>query len=79
MLQDHTDEVWHIAFSHGGTMLASASRDNSAIIYSIDPLRRHVSRLHSLQARSAAAKGWTTLLQGAGRACPTFVQLELEG
>eukprot|EP00891_Asterochloris_glomerata_P001993 jgi/Astpho2/1993/Aster-00501 len=41
VLQDHTDEVWHIAFSHGGTMLASASRDNSAIIYSIDSLRRH--------------------------------------
>lgn len=32
-LHDHTDEVWYIDFSHDGSMLASASSDNSIIIY----------------------------------------------
>ena len=32
-LHDHSDEVWYVDFSHDGTMLASASSDNSVIIY----------------------------------------------
>lgn len=32
-LNDHTDEVWYIAFSPDGSMLASASSDNSIIVY----------------------------------------------
>lgn len=32
-LHHHTDEVWYIEFSHDGTMLATASNDNSIIIY----------------------------------------------
>lgn len=32
-LSDHTDEVWYVDFSHDGTMLASASSDNSIIVY----------------------------------------------
>jgi len=32
-LRDHSDEVWYIDFSHDGSMLASASSDNSIIIY----------------------------------------------
>ena len=36
-LHDHTDEVWYIDFSHDGTKLASASSDNSIVIY--DTLR----------------------------------------
>lgn len=32
-LSDHSDEVWYIDFSHNGTMLATASSDNSIIIY----------------------------------------------
>jgi WD40 repeat protein len=32
-LQDHNDEVWHVEFSHDGSMLASASKDNTVMIY----------------------------------------------
>lgn len=32
-LKDHSDEVWYIEFSHDGTMLATASSDNTVNIY----------------------------------------------
>ncbi|KAH0288773.1 WD domain-containing protein [Aureobasidium namibiae CBS 147.97] len=32
-LQHHRDEVWHLEFSHDGSMLATASKDNTVIIY----------------------------------------------
>lgn len=32
-LHDHTDEVWYIEFSHDGSMLATAGKDNTVIIY----------------------------------------------
>lgn len=32
-LREHSDEVWYIEFSHNGSMLASASSDNSIIIW----------------------------------------------
>ncbi|CAD0092021.1 unnamed protein product [Aureobasidium vineae] len=32
-LQHHGDEVWHLEFSHDGSMLATASKDNTVIIY----------------------------------------------
>jgi dipeptidyl aminopeptidase/acylaminoacyl peptidase len=31
-LQHHRDEVWHLEFSHDGSMLATASKDNTVII-----------------------------------------------
>lgn len=32
-LHHHRDEVWHLEFSHDGSMLASASKDNSVMVY----------------------------------------------
>ncbi|KAF7729776.1 hypothetical protein EC973_003855 [Apophysomyces ossiformis] len=33
ILEGHTDEVWHVAFSNNGQYLASASRDSTCIIW----------------------------------------------
>lgn len=35
MLLDHTDEVWHLQFSHDGTMLASCGKDQTAILWEV--------------------------------------------
>jgi WD40 repeat protein len=35
-LRNHTDEVWYLKFSHDGSMLASASKDGSVVIYETD-------------------------------------------
>lgn len=32
-LRNHTDEVWYLKYSHDGTKLATASKDNTIIIY----------------------------------------------
>jgi WD repeat-containing protein 26 len=32
-LNQHSDEVWYVEFSHDGSKLASASKDHSVIIY----------------------------------------------
>ncbi|KAG9303962.1 hypothetical protein G9A89_005872 [Geosiphon pyriformis] len=34
----HTDEVWHVVFSNNGKFLASASKDKTAIIWSLESL-----------------------------------------
>ncbi|KAJ9085683.1 hypothetical protein DSO57_1011604 [Entomophthora muscae] len=36
VIEDHTDEVWHIAFSNSGRFLASASKDHTAKVWSIE-------------------------------------------
>mmetsp|Transcript_20610 Transcript_20610/g.24748 ORF Transcript_20610/g.24748 Transcript_20610/m.24748 type:complete len:637 (-) Transcript_20610:656-2566(-) len=36
VLEDHTDEVWYLQFSHNGEYLASASKDNTAIIWKVN-------------------------------------------
>jgi WD40 repeat protein len=35
ILEGHTDEVWQIQWSHSGTILASASRDKTVILWRI--------------------------------------------
>lgn len=37
ILEEHTDEVWHLQFSHDGGWLASASKDGTARIWRVDP------------------------------------------
>jgi WD repeat-containing protein 26 len=34
-LDDHSGEVWHVAFSHDGTKLASCGGDKQVIIYDV--------------------------------------------
>jgi WD40 repeat protein len=36
VLLDHTDEVWHLSFSHNGRMLASCGKDQTAIIWDVE-------------------------------------------
>ncbi|GAV60005.1 WD40 domain-containing protein [Cephalotus follicularis] len=36
ILQEHTDEVWFLQFSHNGKYLASSSSDRSAIIWEVE-------------------------------------------
>jgi WD40 repeat protein len=48
ILVKHTDEVWHIQFSHNGRFLASASKDGTAIIWDIQTYQPlHVLLGHS--------------------------------
>jgi WD40 repeat protein len=35
VLNYHTNEVWHVAFSHDGSLLATAGRDCKVIIYQV--------------------------------------------
>ncbi|KAG6624068.1 WD repeat-containing protein 26 homolog [Carya illinoinensis] len=47
ILQEHTDEVWFLEFSHDGKYLASSSKDQSAIIWEVKEDGR-VSLKHKL-------------------------------
>lgn len=35
VLKDHTDEVWHVAFSPDGQCLATASQDGYVLVYQV--------------------------------------------
>ncbi|XP_059658364.1 WD repeat-containing protein 26 homolog [Cornus florida] len=47
LLQEHSDEVWFLRFSHNGKYLASSSRDQSAIIWEVN-VNGKVSLKHRL-------------------------------
>ena len=51
VLHGHEDEVWHVAFSPCGTLLASASRDGTARVYDVRGrgavALRHILRGHT--------------------------------
>ncbi|TPX33339.1 hypothetical protein SmJEL517_g03751 [Synchytrium microbalum] len=57
VLQEHSDEVWFVAFSHNGLYLASASKDNTAIIWSLEDCKP----LHILTGHkdSVSAVAWS--------------------
>ncbi|EEB06430.1 WD repeat protein [Schizosaccharomyces japonicus yFS275] len=35
IFEEHTDDVWHISYSHNGRYLVSASRDRTAVVYDV--------------------------------------------
>ncbi len=53
VLQEHGDEVWHLAFSPDGAYLASGSKDGTACLWAVSPpggsrlAHRHTLRGHS--------------------------------
>jgi len=48
LLDAHSDEVWHVQFSHNGEMLASASKDSTSMIWQIRPNGECIN-LHTLK------------------------------
>lgn len=61
VLTDHTDEVWHVAFSHNGTMLASASKDMTAIIYHVQRQEQRIVKQWVLTGHTGSIGylGWS--------------------
>jgi WD40 repeat protein len=49
VLEAHSDEVWHVQFSHAGDRLASASKDCSAAVWRLRP-GAAATLVHSLRA-----------------------------
>lgn len=53
VLTEHRDEVWHLAFSPTGAMLASASKDGCAVVYDVRG-RGAVAARHTLRKHAGA-------------------------
>jgi WD40 repeat protein len=45
ILEHHSDEVWFVQFSHDGNLLATASKDRTAIIWDLQNLNTPYKRL----------------------------------
>jgi len=54
VLTDHQDEVWHLQFAHNGHMMASASKDGTAIVWNIGGPRRRVEKRRVLRAHAGS-------------------------
>lgn len=52
-LNGHSDEIWHLQFSHRGDRLASASKDLTAVIWSVSS-RGDAFLLHTLKGHPKA-------------------------
>ena len=47
ILEQHTDEVWHVKFSHSGKLLASSSKDTTVIIWEVKSTQVNFTLVHS--------------------------------
>ena len=81
MLTDHQDEVWHLQFAHKGHMMASASKDGTAIVWDIGGARRRVElrrvlRAHAGPVLSVAWSPDDSKLATCGQPWPTYPSIE---
>eukprot|EP00743_Colponemidia_sp_Colp-15_P004437 GILK01004784.1.p1 GENE.GILK01004784.1~~GILK01004784.1.p1 ORF type:complete len:564 (+),score=107.43 GILK01004784.1:337-2028(+) len=72
VLEKHTDEVWYLQFSHSGSLLASASKDQTVIIWDME--HPNMEPLHVLSGHSQAVAfvSWSrddTMLLSCGNDC----------
>ena len=51
VLEGHSDEIWHVTFSHDGRLVGSASKDGAACIWRVKASGEAVL-LHTLQGHT---------------------------
>lgn len=59
VLEKHNDEVWHLRFSHNGKFLASASKDCTAVIWSVENSDVKFSRVLSGHQGPVSSVSWS--------------------